>query len=66
MCLLKGPGGPIPNHLEKFGKLEEKLKCGEEAKTAVEHLGIQSSQKNNQHARVHVWLLLVLFFIHAF
>lgn len=61
MCLLKGPGGPIPNRPEKFGKLEENLKCDGEAKTALQHLVVQSSQNNNQCAKlpVHVWFLLV-------
>ncbi len=48
MCLLKGPRGPIPNRSEKFGKLEENLKWGDRAKTALQHLAIQSSQNNNQ------------------
>lgn len=42
MCLLKGPGGLIPNRPEKFGKLEENLKCDVGAKTALQHLVVQN------------------------
>lgn len=42
MCLLRGPGGLIPNRPEKFGKLEENLKNDDGAKTALQHLVVQN------------------------
>lgn len=42
MCLLRGPGGLLPNCPEKYGKLEENLKNDGGAKTALQHLVVQN------------------------
>lgn len=66
MCLLKGPGGPIAKRPEKFGKLEEKLKCDVGAKTALQHLVVQSSQNNNQCVKLPVCVVFFFFNLYCF